>query len=246
MTQMRPYVFFYYDDVGRNLYIGDNGTGMTPDTIVKHWMTIGLSTKKKSFISNSGRIQTGAKGIGRFALDRIADQCVFHHMCGYCGKHEMVSHRGMEPDHFVPNKTDASRKCDYSNLVYSCFTCNRKKLNKWPTLDKDKSHDGHIGFVDPATPEFDTHLGRNKAGAIEYYTDVGEYMFKIAFKFDIRPTKAIWQASQLYELTDKLEIEISKKPQSDKDKYISMMKDKYISMMIELHELQGYLFDKKE
>jgi hypothetical protein len=68
--------FLYYDDVGQNLYIGDNGAGMAPDTIVKHWMTIGLSTKKKSFISNSGRIQTGAKGIGRFALDRIADQCV--------------------------------------------------------------------------------------------------------------------------------------------------------------------------
>ena len=23
----------------------------------------------------------------------------FYYICGYCGKHEMVSHRGMEPDH---------------------------------------------------------------------------------------------------------------------------------------------------
>jgi signal transduction histidine kinase len=67
--------FLYYDAVNQSLYIGDNGTGMTRDTIAGYWMTIGLSTKKRSFISNSGRIQTGAKGIGRFALDRIADRC---------------------------------------------------------------------------------------------------------------------------------------------------------------------------
>ncbi len=69
--------FLYYDNDSQILYIGDNGTGMTPDTIIKHWMTIGRSTKKTNFISKSGRIQTGAKGIGRFALDRIADQCVY-------------------------------------------------------------------------------------------------------------------------------------------------------------------------
>ena len=67
--------FLYYDDKHNTLYIGDNGTGMTPDTIITHWMTIGRSDKKKRFVSKTGRIQTGAKGIGRFALDRIADQC---------------------------------------------------------------------------------------------------------------------------------------------------------------------------
>lgn len=67
--------FLYYDEISQNLYIGDNGCGMTPEIIVKHWMTIGRSTKKTSFVSKAGRIQTGAKGIGRFALDRIADQC---------------------------------------------------------------------------------------------------------------------------------------------------------------------------
>ena len=64
----------------------------------------------------------------------------FYYICGYCGKHEMVSHNGMEPDHFVPDNIDHSRQCDYSNLVYSCFTCNRKKSGKWPTFDKDKPH----------------------------------------------------------------------------------------------------------
>ena len=67
--------FLYYDESTEHLYIGDNGHGMSPDIIKKHWMTIGCSAKKTSFISKAGRVQTGAKGIGRFALDRIADQC---------------------------------------------------------------------------------------------------------------------------------------------------------------------------
>lgn len=65
----------YYDESSDILYIADNGIGMTEDTIAKHWMTIGRSSKKKSYVTDTGRIQTGAKGIGRFALDRIAEKC---------------------------------------------------------------------------------------------------------------------------------------------------------------------------
>ena len=74
----------------------------------------------------------------------------FKHICGYCGKPEEITTKGFEPDHFVPERIDSSRKLDYSNLVYSCFTCNRKKLGKWPTENTDKSNDGEVGFVDPA------------------------------------------------------------------------------------------------
>ena len=65
----------YYDEITDILYIADNGTGMTEEVIVKHWMSIGRSSKKKTYVTETGRIQTGAKGIGRFALDRIAEKC---------------------------------------------------------------------------------------------------------------------------------------------------------------------------
>ena len=65
----------YYEKETDTLYIGDNGIGMTKDIILKHWMTIGSSSKKVNYKTKKGRIQTGAKGIGRFALDRIADNC---------------------------------------------------------------------------------------------------------------------------------------------------------------------------
>lgn len=67
--------FLYYEKSSDTLYLGDNGTGMTEEIILKHWMTIGSSSKSINFKTKKGRVQTGAKGIGRFALDRIADQC---------------------------------------------------------------------------------------------------------------------------------------------------------------------------
>jgi signal transduction histidine kinase len=53
------------------LYIIDNGIGMTENIIRTHWMTIGTEDKLQNVESIGGRIKTGAKGIGRFALDRL-------------------------------------------------------------------------------------------------------------------------------------------------------------------------------
>lgn len=68
-------VCIYYDENWHILLMMDNGEGMTEDIIRKHWMTIGNSSKKTAYVSRRGRIKTGAKGIGRFALDRISDRC---------------------------------------------------------------------------------------------------------------------------------------------------------------------------
>ena len=69
------YCILYFEESTQIVYIIDNGIGMTEETIKNHWMTIGNSSKDKKYISNLGRVQTGAKGIGRFALDRISDKC---------------------------------------------------------------------------------------------------------------------------------------------------------------------------
>lgn len=54
------------------LYIIDNGCGMTSETIVKHWMTIGTNDKLvNERTEGKNRIKSGAKGIGRFALNRL-------------------------------------------------------------------------------------------------------------------------------------------------------------------------------
>ena len=64
-----------------DLWIIDNGTGMSGKTIEECWMVIGTNDKEKNTISKKGRARTGAKGIGRFALDRLGDRCTLYSSC---------------------------------------------------------------------------------------------------------------------------------------------------------------------
>lgn len=65
----------YYSNTEDCVYIVDNGCGMKEEVLRTHWMTIGNSSKKNFYVTKNGRIQTGAKGIGRFALERMSDKC---------------------------------------------------------------------------------------------------------------------------------------------------------------------------
>ncbi|TGL58639.1 ATP-binding protein, partial [Leptospira jelokensis] len=63
-------------DYSKNqMLIIDNGDGMTDKVIENHWMTIGTDLKEREYTSNKGRIKSGAKGIGRFALDKLGEIC---------------------------------------------------------------------------------------------------------------------------------------------------------------------------
>lgn len=54
----------------------DNGHGMTEKILKTAWMNIGTKDKEENRISPKGRIKTGAKGIGRFALDKLSANTV--------------------------------------------------------------------------------------------------------------------------------------------------------------------------
>lgn len=58
-----------------SLYIIDAGDGMTQNVIRDYWMTIGTDNKETDVFTKSGRIRAGAKGIGRFALDKLGNNC---------------------------------------------------------------------------------------------------------------------------------------------------------------------------
>lgn len=53
------------------IYIIDNGIGMNNKIIQNQWMTIGTDNKLYLHTTDAGRVKTGAKGIGRFALNRL-------------------------------------------------------------------------------------------------------------------------------------------------------------------------------
>jgi hypothetical protein len=65
----------YYEKSTNSVYVIDNGNGMNKSTIIDNWMTIGNSNKKDEIYTKTGRVNTGEKGIGRFALDRISREC---------------------------------------------------------------------------------------------------------------------------------------------------------------------------
>jgi len=59
------------DRKNSRIYIIDNGIGMTDEIISNQWMTIGTDDKLYQHTTEDGRVKTGAKGIGRFALNRL-------------------------------------------------------------------------------------------------------------------------------------------------------------------------------
>lgn len=67
-------IFENHDEYSEDnsIYIIDNGSGLTNSIIVNHWMKIGTDDKLENYLSKGGRVKTGAKGIGRFALDRLS------------------------------------------------------------------------------------------------------------------------------------------------------------------------------
>lgn len=54
-----------------SIYIVDFGEGMTKKIIEDYWMTIGTDNKLSNMMTTKERVKAGAKGIGRFALDRL-------------------------------------------------------------------------------------------------------------------------------------------------------------------------------
>lgn len=163
----------------------------------------------------------------------------FKFICAYCGKPEELATKGFEIDHFVPRTLDKSKEDEYTNLVYSCFTCNRKKGSKWPTRLTDLPNDGEKGFIDPTTVQFDDALYRMEDGTIHWKNEVGKYMAKFAFKFDKRPIAEIYRATKLINYKKKLSELLDTNPNLEDF-------EKYKKLDLDLQEICSYLFGKKE
>lgn len=72
-NKLREILFAY-----NRIIVADNGSGMNLDIVKDAWMYIGTSNKEYNSMSDKGRIKTGAKGIGRFALDKLSMRSVMY------------------------------------------------------------------------------------------------------------------------------------------------------------------------
>lgn len=66
--------YYLPDRYNSHIYIIDNGDGMEQSIVENYWMQIGTGNKEEFYLSDNKRVKTGAKGIGRFALDRLGEQ----------------------------------------------------------------------------------------------------------------------------------------------------------------------------
>ncbi|MXO04371.1 HNH endonuclease [Flavobacterium sp. HBTb2-11-1] len=122
--------------------------------------------------------------------------------CGYCNAPDSWKTAFYEVDHFIPVKRNKKifltikSHTDYSNLVYSCRSCNNAKRNKWPTDDQNVSHKNDQGFVDPCDKDYLTHFDRDQIGNIVALTNLGRWMY-LSMNLHKPHHKVIWQLEQL-------------------------------------------------
>lgn len=129
----------------------------------------------------------------------------FHQRCGYCGDHDFFRDTYYEVDHFVPKKhlvkiSDTA----YSNLVYSCRSCNNSKRAKWPTKDETIHNDGNVGFVDPCNSSYPEQFERIADGSIRSITELGCWMWS-ALNFGNPVHRVRFKLEELKLLLDELD-----------------------------------------
>lgn len=117
------------------IIIADNGQGMNYETITSSWMYIGTSDKETNYISQKGRIKTGAKGIGRFALDKLSKKS---QMITKADDETKPIYWQMNWEQFSSAKLISDVEADievvekkYLDVVIDCFPNQKKIISKY-------------------------------------------------------------------------------------------------------------------
>lgn len=128
----------------------------------------------------------------------------FNYRCGYCGDHDYFRETYYEVDHFVPREyLKTLSLTTYSNLVYSCRSCNNSKSSRWPSGDESVHNNGIEGFIDPCHQSYPQQFERLPDGSIKATTTIGNWMWgNLALGNPIHRLK--WKLEQLKVEIDKL------------------------------------------
>ncbi len=98
----------------------------------------------------------------------------FKKCCAYCLIHEdyLGGETNFEIDHHQPSSLFPSLNSTYTNLFWSCHTCNNAKSNKWPT-PQDILQGKR--FIDTTQEKYSDHFTIDDKGRIYSTTDIGLY-----------------------------------------------------------------------
>lgn len=168
----------------------------------------------------------------------------FKNRCGYCNDFDSYRFTYFEIDHFIPQNKDKKpfltikTSTDYSNLVYSCKSCNNAKSNKWPTNDQNIPIRNDEGFIDPCDDDYNNHFERTLNGRITFKTKLGEWKYN-NLKLYNPQHEVIWNIEEL----EKLITEIKDLRTSDPSNI--HLKDLLLSVYDEFHTYLNALFNIK-
>ncbi len=128
--------------VHNQIIVADNGSGMNSDTVKSAWMYIGTSDKEYNVVSARGRVRTGEKGIGRFALDKLSRRSV---MYTRADKEGIMVKWQMDWDQFVNARLlkDIKADIDETDISYEELVRTVSGNN----FDKLKGHDWSTGTM---------------------------------------------------------------------------------------------------
>ncbi|WML42642.1 HNH endonuclease signature motif containing protein [Neobacillus sp. PS3-40] len=134
----------------------------------------------------------------------------FNGRCGYCDSPFGIVKKDYHIDHFIPqfiiNKfpTHLNLLNDYSNLVYSCPSCNGSKSDKWPSEHPDIPFLNEEGFINPCSELYDSLFYRDEKGAIypKEKLKTAAYIFK-ELKLYLRKHQTVWKIEELISLSKK-------------------------------------------
>lgn len=133
MTQEKELekILFQYNKI----ILADNGHGMTKSIFESAWMNIGTDDKEKNYSSEKGRIKTGAKGIGRFALDKLSTSSMVYskHQSDFLYKWFLnwddFEHAELLSD--VTAHMDIETNCNFKDIVFDYFFNQKDALSNY-------------------------------------------------------------------------------------------------------------------
>ncbi|MDO7437756.1 sensor histidine kinase [Acinetobacter nosocomialis] len=192
------------DSENSSIYVIDNGIGMNDLTIQNQWMTIGTANKLHEHITEGGRVKTGAKGIGRFALNRLG----------------MLTNMTSLP--VLLEVVNDENKNESGNNISSKFIKNSENVSfdwmvDWKDFDKENATVSDIEAI--LLKNNNQNIKQDLLKRFSLYPEIKETIKEISFEsgtlIEITELNDEWTLEKLNKLFNNLEMLLPPKEQSD-------------------------------
>ncbi|KKZ43156.1 ATP-binding protein, partial [Acinetobacter baumannii] len=199
------------------IYIIDNGEGMNDFIIKNQWMTIGTANKLENHLTKKGRVKTGAKGIGRFALNRLGMVTTVSSLPLFLEVNDIINE--------ISNESSEYNECTkiISNDENIIFEWN---VN-WKDFDKKNATVSDIKATLMSSK--DQNLKKNLLTNFSEYKEITDILKNIHFEsgtvIEIKKLNDDWNFEKLKKLYNNLEMLLPPEEQRDFNIHFFLLSD---------------------